>query len=123
MSTFLIADDSDGKALMLEAMVAKWGKAEQVLRANTTNKAKQLIDAHDITWAFIDYHMPQEDGPVVISYIKEHQPNCKVALVTSGSAQSYRDAATESGADGYICTSLAVDEVERDLNDILLKWE
>lgn len=122
MPTFLIADDSDGKATMLEAVVLRWSKAERILRAKTTEEAKKLIDAHPLAWAFIDYEMPSENGPAVIAYLREKQPHCRIAMVSSSNSGAYKHDAAKAGAEAYVCSSFDADEVENALNDVLHEW-
>lgn len=123
MSTFLVADDNDGKALMLEVLVRQWGQADTLLRARTTEEAKEIIQRERVDFAFIDYYMPSEDGPAVIAHLKATHPNCRVALVSSANNSDNAAEATEAGAEAIICTSFQADEVERAIKDILQSWE
>lgn len=119
---FLIADDSDGKAMMLETIVKRWNSDAEVVRATSTEQAKELINAHQIAWAFIDYEMPSENGPAVIRYLAQRQPHCRIAMVSSSNAPEYRADAANAGAEAYICSSFASDEVERALMELLSEW-
>lgn len=122
MSFFLIADDNGGKTLMLRALVKKSGFDGEVLTAATTDEAKTCIDEHAVSYAFIDYEMPTEDGPAVIRYLKEICPNAKIALVSSSNSERYQKEATEAGAEAYICTSFQSDEVEESILNLLDEW-
>ncbi len=122
MSSFLIADDSEAKAMMLEAMVKRSGITTQSLKAKTTDEAKQMIDHQQIDWAFIDYEMPTEEGPAVIAYLKKKQPKARIALVSSADAEQYQTTAFAAGAEYYICTSYASDEVEARIKEVLERW-
>ncbi|MDP7069033.1 MAG: response regulator, partial [Candidatus Peribacteraceae bacterium] len=118
MTTFLIADDSDGKRVFLEALVQKSGIAEEVLTATSTEGAKELIDSNTVDAAFIDYEMPSEQGPAVIAYLREKNPSAKIAMVSSGNSDRYRSDATEAGADAYVYTSFEEDTVIENLTDL-----
>ena len=122
MTTFLIADDSDAKALWLEAMVKKSGFADTVIRARTTDEAKALIDEHHPEAAFIDYEMPSEDGPAVIAYLREHNTSAKIAMASSSNSQHYQEDATKAGADAYICTSFEEEDVVEKVMNTLTEW-
>lgn len=122
MSTFLIADDSDAKAMWLEAIVKKSKIAENVLRTRTTDEAKALIDREAVDFAFIDYEMPTEDGPAVIAYLREKQPNTRIALVSSSNSEARQEKATEAGSEAYICTSFQEDIVVSNLQNLLEEW-
>ncbi|MCA9370439.1 MAG: response regulator [Candidatus Peregrinibacteria bacterium] len=122
MSTFLIADDNEGKMMMLDAIVRRWGKAGTILRAQTTEEAQHFCDEQEITWAFIDYYMPSENGPTVIAYLKEKWPNAHIALVTSANNASNNAEALAAGAEAVICTSFQSDEVEKAFQELLHRW-
>ncbi|MDA1293016.1 MAG: response regulator [bacterium] len=123
MKIFLIADDSDAKALWLEAMVKKSGFAGTVMRARNTDDAKELIDEHLPEAAFIDYEMPSENGPAVIAYLREKVPQAKIAMASSSNSDRYQAEAQEAGSDAYICTSFAEEEVVTSVMHTLLEWQ
>lgn len=122
MSTFLIADDSDGKVMMLEVLLKKSGFEGKVVRARTTEEAKKLIDKEKPSAAFVDYEMPTEEGPAVIAYLREKVPESKIAMVSSCNLEEYQNDAAEAGADKYICSSFEADLVEKTVLDLLLEW-
>ena len=79
----LIADDSEAKQLMLEGFVRHNHWNVEILTSASTDEAKKLIDKNpDITFAFVDYEMPTEDGPAVIRYLKAKNSNARIALVS-----------------------------------------
>ena len=124
MASFLLADDLDSKRTALRHFVERWDIDVDILEARTTEEAKRLIDDHDdIAYAFIDYEMPSECGPAVIAYLREKQPTAKIALVTSGSSDRYRNDGFNAGADEFVCTSLDQQTVERRLTDVLELWK
>mgnify|MGYP001106026696 CR=1 FL=1 len=120
---FLIADDNDAKANWLEAMVEKSGIAEAVIRARTTEEAKELIDSRKPEGAFIDYEMPSEDGPAVIAYLLTNVPSAKVAMVSSSNSSEYHADAEAAGALSYICTSFEEEDVVEKVMDTLEEWK
>lgn len=122
MSTFFIADDSQAKIMMLTALVKHAKIADEIVVAHTTEEAKKMINEHTFTYAFIDYEMPSENGPAVISYLREKQPNVFIALETSADSEEYERNARDAGATEFICTSYPADEVAAKVNDVLEKW-
>lgn len=124
MPSFLIADDSQGKIEFLRNMLlrAKWqGK---ILIAMTTQEACELIDAHpDISAGFIDYYIPDENGPSVIRYLRQKNPTTKIALVSSADSEENAEEARRAGAMAVVCTSLRLDIVERRLLELLEDWQ
>ncbi|MBM3231318.1 response regulator [Candidatus Peregrinibacteria bacterium] len=122
MSVFLIADDSQGKAMMLEAVVKHSQKFPTILIAKTTQDAKALIDSEQIAAAFIDYEMPTENGPAVIAYLKEKQPNSRIALTTSSDSADYEKEAMAAGAEAFVCTTRDEKYVLETLRNLLIEW-
>lgn len=119
----LIADDSDAKQLMLEGFVRHNHWKVEVLTAASTVEAKKLIDKNpDIAFAFVDYEMPTEDGPAVIRYLKEKNPNARIALVSSSDSDKYQNDATAAGAEKCLCTSYQSDIVERAMVELISEW-
>lgn len=119
--TFLIADDSLSKTMLLQGILhaVKWDG--QILLAKTTEEAKRLIDeAEGIDAAFIDYYMPSERGPAVIAYLRAKFPSAKIALVSSADDAENAQEAMDAGADAVICSTLA-DSEER-LKDAVQTW-
>jgi len=123
MRTFLIADDSAAKMMMLVPMVEHAGIADEIITAKTTQEAKSVIDNTVIDFAFIDYEFPTENGPAVIAYLRGKQPNAKIALQTSANSESYKQDAFSAGATEFICTTLPMDEVEQIVTGVLTKWK
>jgi DNA-binding NarL/FixJ family response regulator len=123
MQSFLIADDSPQKMMLLREFVerSKWPGA--ILQATTTEDAKHLIDTHpDIGAAFVDYYIPSERGPAIIAYLKDKRPHARIALVSSGDSASNTEEAMTAGAEAFVCTSWQSDTVERELMRILSEW-
>lgn len=122
MSTFLIADDSDGKAALLTAMLHRAGWTGRILRAATTEQAIALIDGQEIGHAFIDYYMPSALGPAVIRALKIKNPSARIALVSSSDNAENAEEAKKSGAEAFICTAWPADEVESAILGRLAEW-
>jgi len=123
MATFLIADDSREKILFLRHMLksAKWNG--DILIAETTEQAKELIDAHpEISCAFIDYYIPSENGPAVIAYLREKCPQSRIALVSSADHAENTARAKKAGAEAAMCTTHQSNFVERELLSLLEAW-
>lgn len=120
---FLIADDSVPKTFFLKSLIKKSGFPAELLLAKNTEEAKALIDKHaDISFAFIDYEIPSENGPAVIKYLKEKNPNARIALVTAYGIDKYHQDGTAAGAEEFVCTTWAEDNVARKINEILSTW-
>ena len=122
---FLIADDSPGKTLFLEAIIQKTKFPAKIIKATTTEEATTLIEKHttDIGYGFIDYQMPSENGIVVIGALRKANPNAHIALVTATNREEFKDEAEEAGANGYVCTSFDEETVVENLMNLLDAWK
>ncbi len=120
---FLIADDSEGKTLMLKLLVEKSGIDAEIITATTTNEAKSLIDTNEIKAAFVDYEMPQENGPAVIAYLHKKQPSARIALASSLDSPHRQQEALDAGAEKAICTSYPEDLVRENVLNLLEEWK
>lgn len=119
---FLIADDSESKRDLLQRIVLRNMDVE-VLTANTTEEACALVLEHvEFAAAFIDYEIPTENGPAIITQLKKHNPNCLIALVTSADSTRYKEHAEAAGAEAFICTNWPLERVETELNMLLADW-
>lgn len=120
---FLIADDSEGKMLMLKLLVEKSGIATKIVTAYSTEEAKRLIDAERIDAAFVDYYIPSAYGPSVISYLHAANPTAHIALVSSSENSDNFAEAIDAGAQQCICTSYAEDAVHATILNLLEEWK
>jgi len=123
MKTFLIADDSPEKILMLRHYLVRAGFTGEVLIATTCEEAYRLIkNTDDISAAFIDYYIPTDNGPSIIRALKEKFPSSHIALVSSADSEKNAKEAKEAGAETALCTSYRSDIVERSILDLLCQW-
>lgn len=124
MKTFLIADDSPDKILMLRHFLklAKW--EGEVLTASTCDQAYRIIDMHPaIAAAFIDYYIPADNGPAIIRRLKTANPACRVALVSSAENEANAAQARAAGAEAVVCSTHRSDLVEKQILDLLQEWQ
>lgn len=123
MKTFLIADDSCEKILLLRHMLKRAHWEGRLLIAETTEQAKILIDANsDIGAAFIDYYIPSENGPSVIAYLRDKCPQSRIALISSADNADNSARAIRAGAEAAVCTTHQSDVVEREILTLLEAW-
>ena len=120
---FLVADDSATKAAWLIRQVDKAQLGLPIHGAMTTEEAKQLIDQHTVAAAFIDFEIPSENGPAVMSYLRSKNPDALIACATSGSSQYYEGPARDAGANAFVCTSGLERDVESKIKHLLIEWQ
>lgn len=120
--TFLIADDSHDKIVMLKHFLKVAGWQGQTLIAETSEQAASLLKKHTIDFAFVDYYIPSTNGPSIIRSLKTAFPSCRIALVSSAeNARNFAEAKA-AGAEGTICSTHRSDEVEKAFRSLLEDW-
>lgn len=122
MKTFLIVDDTPSKLNFLTEIVEReW--SGQVLTANTTENAMAIIDAFPVDAAFVDYYIPSQYGPAVISHLRDRWPKAKIALVSSVDDEANSAQARGAGADTVICAAPRGPAVKETLVTLLRAWK
>lgn len=119
---FLIADDSVEKTKLLVAAIhaAEWDI--EVTIATTTEEAYEIMKKRRVDFAFMDYYIPNDNGPHMIARLKNRNPEAKIALVSSSKKESNLKEAREAGAEATICTSDPAHVVAAQLDDLLRSW-
>jgi DNA-binding NarL/FixJ family response regulator len=120
----LIADDSDAKQMLLEGFLMRSHWKVKILKAFSTEKAMRLIKKHpDIGFAFVDYQIPSEEGPAVITYLKKTNPAARIALVTASDSTRYESEARAAGAEAFLCTTHGEEETAANITELLKGWQ
>ncbi len=120
----LIADDSEGKILMIQAILQMQQWDGEVFVAMTSQEAMRVIDEHpDIGFGLIDFYIPSQNGPAIMRALKARNPAARIAL-TSSSANAERTAeAMAAGAEKAVCMGKEPDVVEREMGELLEIWK
>jgi len=119
----LIADDSVGKIEMIRAMLQRAHWHGDILIAQTTEEAIEMIDVQPIGFAFIDYYIPSQNGPAVIAFLKNKFPSARVALVSSADKKENFEEAKGAGAEICIYANDDAETLERTFMDLLEQWQ
>lgn len=119
---FLIADDSVEKTKMLVAAIhaAEWDI--EIATAATTEEAYEIMRKRRVDFAFMDYYIPNDNGPHMIARLQNRNPKARIALVSSSKKESNLKEAREAGAEATICTSDPAHVVAAQLDDLLRSW-
>lgn len=119
---FLIADDSPEKIdYLLKAIHATEWDIE-VVTALTTEDAYEIMRKRRVDFAFIDYYIPNDNGPHLIERLKNRNGDARVALVSSSKKPSNLQEAMDAGAETTICVSDPAHVVAAQLADLLERW-
>lgn len=121
---FLIADDSVDKIHMLQHFLKLMHWKGEVLTAETCQQAYDLIKKHaDIAYAFVDFYIPNDNGPAIMQALKNANPACRIALVSSADNAENAALARAAGAEEVVCSTHRSDEVERQVLALLEIWQ
>lgn len=120
---FLIADDSVEKTEMLLAAIHATEWDIEIRTAATTEEAHDVMKERRVDFAFVDYYIPNRNGPWAIERLKDRNPRVRVALVSSGKKDSNLREARDAGAEATICTSDPAHVVAAQLDELLQAWK
>ncbi len=120
---FLIADDSPQKIdFLLKTIHAEEWDIE-VATAATSEEAHEIMKRRRVDFAFVDYYIPNRNGPWIIARLKDRNPNARVALVSSSKRLENFAQATAAGAETCICVSDPAHVVTTQLSTLLQQWK
>ncbi len=119
---FLIADDSPEKIdYLLKAIHATEWDIE-VATALTTEDAYEIMRKRRVDFAFIDYYIPNDNGPHLIERLKNRNWDARVALVSSSKKPSNIQEAMDAGAETTLCTSDPAHVLAAQVDTLLREW-
>jgi len=99
-ATLLIVDDEPDVREVLEEYFTAHGYA--TLGAEGAAAARVLAEKHAIDLAFIDIHMPGEDGLSLARHLRERYATIALIMLTSAADVVDRVVGLEVGADDYV---------------------
>lgn len=119
---FLIADDSADKTdYLLKAIHAEEWDVE-IATAATSAEAHEIMKRRRVDFAFVDYYIPDNNGPWIIARLKDRNPKARVALVSSSKRPENIEKATAAGAETCICSSDPAHVVAEQLSELIGQW-
>jgi len=119
---FLIADDSVEKTDMLLKAIHATEWDIEVVTAATTEESYVIMRKRRVDFAFIDYFIPNDNGPHLIERLKNRNWDARVALVSSSKKPSNLTEAIDAGAEATVCTSDPAHVVAAQLDTLLREW-
>lgn len=120
---FLIADDSPEKTDLLLKAIHASGWDIEIRTAATTEEAHEVMKERRVDFAFIDYYIPNRNGPWLIERLKDRNPKARIALASSSKKESNLREALEAGAEATVCTSDPAHIVTAQLSALLERWK
>ena len=120
---FLIADDSLEKTKLLLAAIHAVEWDIEIATAATSEEAYDVMKKRRVDFAFVDYYIPNMNGPWIIERLKNRNPDARVALVSSSKKPSNLEEAIEAGAETTLCTSDPAHVLASQLDTLLREWK
>lgn len=99
-ATLLIVDDEPDVREVLEEYFTAHGYA--TIGAESAAVAREQAGKHPIDLAFIDIHMPGEDGLSLARHLRERYASVAIIMLTSAANVVDRVVGLEVGADDYV---------------------
>lgn len=106
----LIADDSPVTLNFLRKVLESWN--HEVTAFNNGKDALLALEQEDAPkLAILDWSMPQMEGIDVCRRVRERHGDCYILMLTAKDSKEDILAATEAGADDYICKPFVKEEL------------
>ena len=109
--SLVIADDDPTMRQILREVVEDLG-AEVLGEADNGRGAIEEAERHHPQVMLLDVSMPVMGGLPATRYLREHQPELSIILVSQYNHKVYADEALESGARGYIVKGCLATELQ-----------
>jgi DNA-binding NtrC family response regulator len=96
----LIVDDHAQMVTMLERWLKRAGF--HVTGVTTIQEALEALATQVTDWVITDLMLPTGDGMDVLAYVRAHQPQAKVIVMTAFGSEATRQRALTLGAYGFL---------------------
>jgi DNA-binding NarL/FixJ family response regulator len=106
----IIVDDDPGIRYILRSIVEAFG-AEVLGEAENGHQAVQQTQLHRPQLILLDISMPAMGGFPALKYLREHDPEVRILMVSEYSQKAYVREALRLGANGYIAKSNSASEL------------
>ena len=118
----LCAEDHPTNRLVMQHLLEPLGAT--IVLAGDGAEAVERFSADDFDLILMDMQMPIMDGLTAVSEIRklEHEqnlPRIPIAMLTANTSNAHREAATRSGADGFISKPLTPETLVAGINELL----
>ena len=117
----LIVDDEP----IVRESIRDWLKdaGYQVETAETGEEALEMIETHNFSIMILDVRLPGKTGVKVLREVKTRKPQIKSIVITAYPTVELADEAMKLGAIDYLIKPVAPDDLEKLIQETLLKYE
>lgn len=109
-STVMVVDDHEGIRTMLRICLQNWGF--QVIEAFDGKDGLNQLRQSRVDLVLLDYSMPDMDGLVMLSNLRQIHPKLPVVMLTADHSQSLAVQCFRTGADDFIVKPFDPDYLE-----------
>jgi DNA-binding NtrC family response regulator len=96
----LILDDHARMVGLLERWLTRTGF--HVTGVTTIQEALEALATQATDWVITDLMLPTGDGMDILAYVRAHQPQAKVIVMTAFGSEATRQRALTRGAHGFL---------------------
>lgn len=102
IKTILLVDDHPAVRFALKAQLGALVNVKQILEAGDGKAALDAMRQHDVNLVILDLDIPKINGMEVIPRLRAINPNVKILVLSSYSADVFAPRAVRAGANGYV---------------------
>lgn len=114
----ILADDHAVVRSGIRQFLESSGEIHVLAEANDGEKAKGLILRHDPDVVVLDIQMPEVSGIEVTRWVRKHEINVGVLILTAYDEDPYVNAVLQAGANGFVLKTASPEEIVKAVKDV-----
>ncbi len=114
----LLADDHKLVRAGIRQLLEAAGDLEVIAEAGDGAEAQTLIQERKPDVAVLDIQMPKASGIEVTRWVRAHQPEIGVLILTAYDDDPYVMAVLQAGANGYVLKTAAAEDLVQAVRDV-----
>lgn len=107
----LLLDDHPLARQGLESIIKLYKPAEEIIQVGCIKEALEILLSQNITLAFVDIYLNQENGLDFVEMARKTKPDLKFIIISSSSRQSDFLRAKMLGVNAFILKEAFIDEI------------
>jgi two-component system response regulator (stage 0 sporulation protein F) len=117
--TIILVEDEPDILHLLQRLLQPLIGDYTIVSASDGQTALTYLQNDDVPLLITDYNMPEMNGLLLTSQVKERSPSTKVALITAYHTPQLQRLARLHGVDYYLPKPFSIDELEMLLGRVL----
>ena len=115
----LLAEDQSMLRDALSQLLQLQPDVEVVYQAADGREAVELLKTNPVDVAILDVEMPYQTGLDVLEWVKEHQLDVKVIIVTTFKRPGYFERAVKADVDAYVLKERSIADLMKTIHTVL----